>query len=1084
MREYGESKKVRLEYRDRWREAPESIDAFFLYLFTIEEKAWKEYLIDRLNKEHPHSALGPIAKAQLLHPSLTIGFRYYESEDDYEKAMKECRQSIDEALRRDDQSTIARYVSGQLAQAREENDLAKGEFEKAWQLLPDNSAIAYNHGLYSIEGKDSRQFSQGFNRQEALTAFGLALKNNKGWLDDNADVNCLVTMANTLAYNDAGQWNGEGADIKASEGCHLRAIDQRNNSFTRQGLLKLYCLLKDFSKAWKLLEQQDNVTGYERNSLFTSWALNKGNTTFLKIDGKLVISLKRIPWSSGYFWLVGDFNKWQVGVTPFTEAAEGYKATLCLGPGTYRYGFVSEKNDRTFYDPSAPTFIDKVSAFTINGNGEVQERRSSFDYHIARASYAFSTFDSVTLLEEGTHALQYDPNSSEALSYLCALTEGPFHLRWLALRPPSFSAAHEAYLTVASGRAEEKERRALLAKARAGGIRGPTLASTEAYAEEETTIRQDNLLAAIETYPQSENLVAAYSQLCTGPASVDALGQLVKEHPNSNLVYRYAAVLARNGSRGEAVKLLKSHLNTLEKNGSSCWKAVIDYAEDPNAEEQDKSKIVPLIEEGLRAFPHCRWLHAHYRGYLGNDEKSVQEAIAFLEKLKATNPKSPSITASIGWFHGQIGRDGLASKMYERALRQCPGWYWLLVRYGELLKNDGKFARALTIFERAYRLRQSDAYPATMAASIYSILGKEKERIQLLEKALINTHYANQQSFLRMKLARYYQFVAHNSKRALTLSLEELEYLQDQDKNTEAIAGFVAQAALGANEPLEFIKATKHYDGGILMAVIILIGFLVSFGFSGLMLLIFWYALRKVPLLVAILGTLFVLYVQICAQTVSMFAFGFALHRKFLAFMDVTSSTVGPLLLQISGIPAMAMGFLALLIIFYRRSEGPSKLGLKGLPTIKHLFIGVLGGIGLFGMQRLVTAGLIYIFGQMPSGLFGIQDEPYAVRLLHLSTLGLTLTVINVVILAPLFEELFFRAYVYRLWKEHMGYGKGLVFSCLVFAFLHFHGLIHLFLVAIVLCKLYDYTESLWPSMVAHGLMNAIVLTVGYLTPY
>mgnify|MGYP006281052633 FL=1 len=97
---------------------------------------------------------------------------------------------------------------------------------------------------------------------------------------------------------------------------------------------------------------------------------------------------------------------------------------------------------------------------------------------------------------------------------------------------------------------------------------------------------------------------------------------------------------------------------------------------------------------------------------------------------------------------------------------------------------------------------------------------------------------------------------------------------------------------------------------------------------------------------------------------------------------------------------------------------------------------------------------------------------------------GCLLVIFNVVILAPIFEELFFRGYIYRLWKRHMGVTKALVLSSLIFAAVHFMALLHLFVIAIVLAKIYDYYENIWPSIIAHGVMNAAVISLGYSLVY
>ncbi len=83
------------------------------------------------------------------------------------------------------------------------------------------------------------------------------------------------------------------------------------------------------------------------------------------------------------------------------------------------------------------------------------------------------------------------------------------------------------------------------------------------------------------------------------------------------------------------------------------------------------------------------------------------------------------------------------------------------------------------------------------------------------------------------------------------------------------------------------------------------------------------------------------------------------------------------------------------------------------------------------------------------------------------------------VVVAPVAEEVVFRGYLYPAAKRFCGGAGAVVFSSLVFAAAHGSAmaLLPLFILAVVLCLLYEATGSIWAPVSVHFLFNGA--TVG-----
>lgn len=90
----------------------------------------------------------------------------------------------------------------------------------------------------------------------------------------------------------------------------------------------------------------------------------------------------------------------------------------------------------------------------------------------------------------------------------------------------------------------------------------------------------------------------------------------------------------------------------------------------------------------------------------------------------------------------------------------------------------------------------------------------------------------------------------------------------------------------------------------------------------------------------------------------------------------------------------------------------------------------------------------------------------------------------TVVILAPLFEEFFFRGFLFQQFRSALGATHAVLLSALVFAAVHLsiESFLPLFGLGVILGLVYHHTQSLWASILTHALWNAatsiMVMTV------
>ena len=164
-----------------------------------------------------------------------------------------------------------------------------------------------------------------------------------------------------------------------------------------------------------------------------------------------------------------------------------------------------------------------------------------------------------------------------------------------------------------------------------------------------------------------------------------------------------------------------------------------------------------------------------------------------------------------------------------------------------------------------------------------------------------------------------------------------------------------------------------------------------------------------------------------------------------------------------------------LLLVLYRirpRSPHPfSSLGLR----VRHAWR--LAGTGLVAYASFVA--ILALAAVLFRGMFALQAGDSIIQ--SVKTPGeAVIYFLLACVLAPVFEEIVFRGYVYAGLRRVAAPRPAMLLGGLIFASVHMNAgaIIIITLIGILLCYLYERTRSLLPGMVAHGLHNALVLAV------
>lgn len=123
----------------------------------------------------------------------------------------------------------------------------------------------------------------------------------------------------------------------------------------------------------------------------------------------------------------------------------------------------------------------------------------------------------------------------------------------------------------------------------------------------------------------------------------------------------------------------------------------------------------------------------------------------------------------------------------------------------------------------------------------------------------------------------------------------------------------------------------------------------------------------------------------------------------------------------------------------------------------------LIGGYGIILVHNLVATALgIDIQGDKIVEIFSAIDSPVWL-------------VIALVVVAPLVEEIFFRGFLFQGFRKKYGWVNAMLLSSAIFGIAHLDpvSIIPTFVLGIVLSYVYHRSNSVWPGVILHFLINA-----------
>ena len=146
-------------------------------------------------------------------------------------------------------------------------------------------------------------------------------------------------------------------------------------------------------------------------------------------------------------------------------------------------------------------------------------------------------------------------------------------------------------------------------------------------------------------------------------------------------------------------------------------------------------------------------------------------------------------------------------------------------------------------------------------------------------------------------------------------------------------------------------------------------------------------------------------------------------------------------------------------------------LGFRQIRPISTTLIAIVG----------ITLGqsLVLGYSQFVDWLgieFLVPGDPFESWDIH--PLSFAIIAFSAVIIAPLFEEIFFRGFMYQAFRKSMAVWLAAILSSLVFGIAHIDPaiIIPIALLGMILLGIYRWTGNLWSSIITHAGFNAVAV--------
>ena len=176
------------------------------------------------------------------------------------------------------------------------------------------------------------------------------------------------------------------------------------------------------------------------------------------------------------------------------------------------------------------------------------------------------------------------------------------------------------------------------------------------------------------------------------------------------------------------------------------------------------------------------------------------------------------------------------------------------------------------------------------------------------------------------------------------------------------------------------------------------------------------------------------------------------------AAVDSLTQTVAVYAVWLAGVLLLALG---------RRQARMRDLGWR-MPRPYWVPLAIAAAVAALAILTGILDGIHLLFPHATNGQVPEVQREYR------TYVGIAIPAVSVV--APVVEETFFRGFVYGWMRRRLNVPTAAVLSGCFFALLHFQAVIFLPLavLGVGLALLYEYSGSLLPGMIVHGLFNLV----------
>lgn len=97
----------------------------------------------------------------------------------------------------------------------------------------------------------------------------------------------------------------------------------------------------------------------------------------------------------------------------------------------------------------------------------------------------------------------------------------------------------------------------------------------------------------------------------------------------------------------------------------------------------------------------------------------------------------------------------------------------------------------------------------------------------------------------------------------------------------------------------------------------------------------------------------------------------------------------------------------------------------------------------------------------------------------NINFFSVVIAFISAAVISPIYEEVFYRGFIYRWLRTRIGYSGAVMLSSIIFSIVHIptYNVIPItFFNGIIFALAYERTNSIWPSVMIHGVTNGIMV--------